>query len=81
MFIYERYALCEAWRNEFSREPFFAPSFLLLFPKNKLKNTDFSQVVQAKVKQNVNLVICQVVYKSIILRDDYLTGGLELKKE
>ena len=26
-------------------------------------------------------VICQVAYKSVILRDDYLTGGLELKKE
>lgn len=47
----------------------------------KIKNTDFSQNVQAKVKQNVNLVICQVVFKSVILRDDYLTGGLELEKE
>jgi len=54
--LYERYALiCEAWHKELSREPFFAPSFLLLFQKNKLKNTDFSQNVQAKVKQNVIL--------------------------
>ena len=31
--LYERYALCEAWRKELSREPFFAPSFLLLVQK------------------------------------------------
>ena len=79
--LYERYALCEAWRKELSREPFFAPSFLLSFQKNKFKK-NFAKMFKRRSSKMLTSVICQVVYKSVnILRDDYLTGGLELKKE
>ena len=68
--LFERYALiCEAWRKELSRQPFFAPSFLLLFQKNKFKKKDFSQNVQAKVKQN------------LILRDPGVDSGGEGKSK
>ena len=41
------------------------------------------KINKKKISQNVNfghLSSCNIL-KSVILRDDYLTGGLELKKE
>ena len=48
-----------------------------------LQNTDLIQNVQAKLKWNVNLVLCHIfsrfrAVKSVILRDDYLTEVLWL---
>ena len=54
---------------------------------NLFQNTDLSLDVQEKFKQNVDfVVICHIfshsrAVKSVILQDDYLTSGLDLKKE
>ena len=54
---------------------------------NLFQNTDLNRNVQVKFKQNVDLVvICHIFFTfpsslKSYLQDDYLTSGLELKKE
>ena len=47
----------------------------------KINKKNLAKMFKRRSSKMLTLVICQVVYKSVILRDDYLTGGLELKKE